>query len=157
MKNYRKLYFPLAAVMLILLDQLSKQWIVNHIPLNTIRKCVPGIFSLTYLRNYGAAFSIFQNQQWFFTVITLAVVGAACYYFIKNINGNFWFLFGLLLIISGGIGNFIDRLRLSYVVDMVHLDFMNFAIFNVADSYLTVGVVILFIALWKEEENGINH
>lgn len=157
MKNYRKLYFPLAAVMLILLDQLSKQWIVNHIPLNAIRKCVPGIFSLTYLRNYGAAFSIFQNQQWFFTVITLTVVGAACYYFIKNINGDFWFLFGLLLIISGGIGNFIDRLRLSYVVDMVHLDFMNFAIFNVADSYLTVGVVILFIALWKEEENGINH
>lgn len=157
MKNYRKLYFPLAAVMLILLDQLSKQWIVNHIPLNAIRKCLPGIFSLTYLRNYGAAFSILQNQQWFFTVITLAVVGAACYYFIKNINGNFWFLFGLLLIISGGIGNFIDRLRLGYVVDMVHLDFMNFAIFNVADSYLTVGVVILFIALWKEEENGINH
>lgn len=157
MKNYRKLYFPLAAVMLILLDQLSKQWIVNHIPLNAIRKCVPGIFSLTYLRNYGAAFSILQNQQWFFTVITLTVVGAACYYFIKNINGNFWFLFGLLLIISGGIGNFIDRLRFSYVVDMVHLDFMNFAIFNVADSYLTVGVVILFIALWKEEENGINH
>ena len=157
MKNYRKLYFQLAAVMLILLDQLSKQWIVNHIPLNAIRKCVPGIFSLTYLRNYGAAFSILQNQQWFFTVITLAVVGAACYYFIKNINGNFWFLFGLLLIISGGIGNFIDRLRLGYVVDMVHLDFMNFAIFNVADSYLTVGVVILFIALWKEEENGINH
>ncbi len=157
MKNYRKLYFPLAAVIMILLDQLSKQWIVNHIPLNAIRKCVPGIFSLTYLRNYGAAFSILQNQQWFFTVITLAVVGAACYYFIKNINGNFWFLFGLLLIISGGIGNFIDRLRLGYVVDMVHLDFMNFAIFNVADSYLTVGVVILFIALWKEEENGINH
>lgn len=157
MKNYRKLYFPLAAVMLILLDQLSKQWIVNHIPLNAIRKCVPGIFSLTYLRNYGAAFSILQNQQWFFTVITLAVVGAACYYFIKNINGNFWFLFGLLLIISGGIGNFIDRLRLGYVVDMVHLDFMNFAIFNLADSYLTVGVMILFIALWKEEENGINH
>ena len=157
MKNYRKLYGPLAAVILILLDQLSKQWIVNHIPLNAIRKCVPGIFSLTYLRNYGAAHSILQNQQWFFTVITLAVVGAACYYFIKNINGNFWFLFGLLLIISGGIGNFIDRLRLGYVVDMVHLDFMNFAIFNVADSYLTVGVVILFIALWKEEENGINH
>ncbi|SEI53574.1 signal peptidase II [Streptococcus equinus] len=157
MKNYRKIYFPLAAVVLIALDQLSKLWIVNHIPLNTIHKFLPGIFSLTYLRNYGAAFSIFQNQQWFFTVITFAVVGAACYYFVKNLQGNFWLLFGLLLIISGGLGNFIDRVRLGYVVDMVHLDFMNFAIFNVADSYLTVGVIILFITLWKEEENGINH
>ena len=157
MKNYRKIYFPLAAVALIALDQLSKLWIVNHIPLNTIHKFLPGIFSLTYLRNYGAAFSILQNQQWFFTVITFAVVGAACYYFIKNLQGNFWLLFGLLLIISGGLGNFIDRVRLGYVVDMVHLDFMNFAIFNVADSYLTVGVIILFITLWKEEENGINH
>ncbi|EFW89129.1 MULTISPECIES: signal peptidase II [Streptococcus] len=157
MKNYRKIYFPLAAVVLIALDQLSKLWIVNHIPLNTIYKFLPGIFSLTYLRNYGAAFSILQNQQWFFTVITFAVVGAACYYFVKNLQGNFWLLFGLLLIISGGLGNFIDRVRLGYVVDMVHLDFMNFAIFNVADSYLTVGVIILFITLWKEEENGINH
>ena len=142
---------------MIALDQLSKLWIVNHIPLNTIHKFLPGIFSLTYLRNYGAAFSILQNQQWFFTVITFAVVGAACYYFVKNLQGNFWLLFGLLLIISGGLGNFIDRVRLGYVVDMVHLDFMNFAIFNVADSYLTVGVIILFITLWKEEENGINH
>ncbi|WP_423213893.1 signal peptidase II [Streptococcus equinus] len=157
MKNYRRIYFPLAAVVLIALDQLSKLWIVNHIPLNTIHKFLPGIFSLTYLRNYGAAFSILQNQQWFFTVITFAVVGAACYYFVKNLQGNFWLLFGLLLIISGGLGNFIDRVRLGYVVDMVHLDFMNFAIFNVADSYLTVGVIILFITLWKEEENGINH
>lgn len=157
MKNYRKIYFPLAAVVLIALDQFSKLWIVNHIPLNTIHKFLPGIFSLTYLRNYGAAFSILQNQQWFFTVITFAVVGAACYYFVKNLQGNFWLLFGLLLIISGGLGNFIDRVRLGYVVDMVHLDFMNFAIFNVADSYLTVGVIILFITLWKEEENGINH
>ncbi|GAB6699018.1 hypothetical protein BOVMAS30_03660 [Streptococcus uberis] len=57
----------------------------------------------------------------------------------------------LILIISGAIGNFIDRMRLSYVVDMIHLDFMNFAIFNVADSYLSIGVVLLMIILWKEE------
>ncbi len=63
----------------------------------------------------------------------------------------------LSLIISGGLGNFIDRVRLGYVVDMVHLDFMDFAIFNVADSYLTVGVVMLFIVLWREGEDGINH
>lgn len=79
------------------------------------------------------------------------MVGFAVYYFVKHIKGSFWLLFGLLLIISGGLGNFIDRLRLGYVVDMVHLDFMDFAIFNLADAYLSVGVVILFIALWKEE------
>ena len=99
MKTLRKVYFPLAAVVLIVLDQLSKLWIVNHITLDTIQECLPGIFSLTYLRNYGAAFSILQNQQWLFAVITFAVVGAACYYFVKNINGQFWFLLGLILII----------------------------------------------------------
>ncbi|WP_019316870.1 signal peptidase II, partial [Streptococcus mutans] len=66
----------------------------------------------------------------------------------------FWLLVSLLLIISGGLGNFIDRLRLGYVVDMIHLDFVDFAIFNVADSYLSVGVALLIIALWKEEKNG---
>lgn len=123
----------------------------------SIHKGLPPIFSLTYLRNYGAAFSILQNQQWFFVILTIVVVGAAIYYFIRNLNGSFWFLLSLSLIISGGLGNFIDRVRLGYVVDMVHLDFMDFAIFNVADSYLTVGVVMLFIVLWREGEDGINH
>lgn len=157
MKKLRKIYFPLLALVLIFLDQLSKLWIVNHITLDTVQKFLPGIFSLTYLRNYGAAFSILQNQQWLFAVITFVVIGVACYYFVKNLNGQFWFLLSLILIISGGLGNFIDRVRLGYVVDMIHLEFMNFAVFNMADSYLTVGVVLLFITLWKEEENGVNH
>lgn len=157
MKQYRYLYFPLLMVVLVALDQWSKLWIVKHIPLGSIHKGLPHIFSLTYLRNYGAAFSILQNQQWFFVILTIVVVGAAIYYFIRNLNGSFWFLLSLSLIISGGLGNFIDRVRLGYVVDMVHLDFMDFAIFNVADSYLTVGVVMLFIVLWREGEDGINH
>ena len=56
-----------------------------------------------------------------------------------------------------GLGNFIDRVRLGYVVDMVHLDFVNFAIFNVADACLSVGVLLLVIALWKEEAKNENH
>jgi signal peptidase II len=153
----RKILFPLASLVLITLDQFSKYWIVNNINLNTIRSFIPGILSLTYLRNYGAAFSILQNQQWFFSLITFIIMGAALYYFVKNINGNFWLLLGLILVISGGLGNFIDRVRLGYVVDMIHLDFMNFAIFNLADSYLSVGVVVLFITLWIEEKNASNN
>ncbi len=153
----RKIFLPLLGLIMIILDQLSKWWVVNHIPLNEVRDLLPGIFSITYLRNYGAAFSMLQNQQWLFTVITFAVVGFAIYYFIKRIKGSLWTLFGLLLVISGGLGNFIDRVRLGYVVDMVHLDFMNFAIFNAADSYLTIGVIVLFIAFWREDKNEISH
>ena len=78
----------------------------------------------------------------------------AIWYFIKHIKGSLWLLSSLSLVIAGGIGNFIDRLRLGYVVDMFHLDFIDFPVFNVADMCLTVGVAILFIYMMKEEKNG---
>lgn len=95
-----------------------------------------------------------QNQQWFFAVITLVVMAGAIWYLHKHIEDSFWIVFGLVLIIAGGLGNFIDRISQGFVVDMFHLDFVNFAIFNVADSYLTVGVIVLMIAMLKEEMNG---
>ncbi|MDY4761394.1 signal peptidase II [Streptococcus thoraltensis] len=150
----RKILFSGLVLVLIFLDQLSKFWIVAHIPLGEVKPFLSGVFSLTYLQNRGAAFSILQDQKWFFTIVTFIVVGVAAHYANKMIKGSLWFLTGLLLIIAGGLGNFIDRVRLGYVVDMVHLDFMNFAIFNVADSYLTVGVIVLMIALWKEEDGS---
>ena len=95
-----------------------------------------------------------QDQQWFFAVITLVVMVGAIWYLHKHIEDSFWTVFGLVLIIAGGLGNFIDRINQGFVVDMFHLDFINFAIFNVADSYLTVGVVVLLLAMLKEEMNG---
>ena len=95
-----------------------------------------------------------ENQQWFFAIITLIAMGAAFVYLYRHIKGSLWLLLGLTLIISGGIGNFIDRLRQGFVVDMFHLDFMNFAIFNVADIYLTIGVGLLLIYLLIEESHG---
>lgn len=145
-----KYYFAVVGSLLIILDQWSKFWTVKHIELGEVIPFCPPIFSLTYLRNYGAAFSMLQNQQWLFTIITVAVLGYAAYYLIKQKSFNGLLFTGLTLIMAGGIGNFIDRLRVGYVVDMVHLDFMSFAIFNVADAYLTVGVAILMLALWRE-------
>lgn len=72
----------------------------------------------------------------------------------KYINGSYWLLIFLILIIFGGLGNFIDCLRLGYVVDMVYLDFINFVIFNVVDLYLIIGIICLMIVFWKEESNG---
>lgn len=141
-------------LLLIALDQLVKSYIVQQIPLGEVRTWIPKLVSLTYLQNRGAAFSMLQDQQWFFAIITLVVMVGAIWYLHKHMEDSIWMVIGLTLIIAGGLGNFIDRLSQGFVVDMFHLDFINFAIFNVADSYLTVGVIILLIAMLKEEMNG---
>ena len=141
-------------LLLIALDQLVKSYIVQQIPLGEVRSWIPNFVSLTYLQNRGAAFSILQDQQWFFAIITLVVMVGVIWYLHKHMEDSLWMVLGLTLIIAGGLGNFIDRISQGFVVDMFHLDFINFAIFNVADSYLTVGVIILLIAMLKEEING---
>ena len=139
---------------LIVLDQLVKAYVVQNIALGEVKPWIPNLVSLTYLQNRGAAFSILQDQQLLFAVITLVVVVGAIWYLHKHMEDSFWMVLGLTLIIAGGLGNFIDRVSQGFVVDMFHLDFINFAIFNVADSYLTVGVIILLLAMLKEEMNG---
>ncbi len=150
----RKFGFPILAVVLIGLDQLVKAWTVANIELDTVKPFIPGLMSLAYLRNYGAAWSILQNQQWFFTIVTIVAVTGLIWYYVKQIKGSLLTLFSLALMIAGALGNFIDRIRLGYVVDMFHLDFISFPVFNVADMCLSVGVGILFICIMKEESNG---
>lgn len=139
---------------LIVLDQLVKAYVVQNIALGEVKPWIPNLVSLTYLQNRGAAFSMLQDQQLLFAVITLVVVLGAIWYLHKHMEDSFWMVLGLTLIIAGGLGNFIDRISQGFVVDMFHLDFVNFAIFNVADSYLTVGVVVLLLTMLKEEING---
>ena len=150
----RKVSIFISILLLIFLDQAVKGYVVKEIPLGGMRRFIPKVVSLTYLKNSGAAFSMLENQQWFFAIITLIAMGAAFVYLYRHIRGSIWLLLGLTLIISGGIGNFIDRVRQGFVVDMFHLDFVNFAIFNVADIYLTVGVGLLLIYLLREESHG---
>ena len=150
----RKITIPLTIVLLIVLDQLVKWAIVSNIKLGEVKGFIPSIMSLTYLQNTVSSFSILENQQWLFTIITLLVIGGAIWYLIKNIKGSFWLISGLTLIIAGGLGNFIDRLRQGFVVDMFQVDFINFAVFNVADTYLTFGVLIMLLVIIKEETNG---
>lgn len=150
----RKFGFPILAAVLIAVDQLVKAWTVANIELDTVEPFIKGFMSLAYLRNYGAAWSILQNQQWFFTIVTIVAVTGLIWYYVKQIKGSLWTLFSLTLMIAGALGNFIDRIRLGFVVDMFHLDFISFPVFNVADMCLSVGVGILFICIMKEESNG---
>ncbi|MCL2113834.1 signal peptidase II [Lactococcus protaetiae] len=139
----------------ILLDQLFKHWVVTNIPLGHVKKFLPGVMSLTYLQNNGAAWSSFEGQQWFFLILTPLVLIVAAYFLWKKMEQN-WYFFGLTLIISGALGNFIDRVRQGFVVDMFQTDFMNFPIFNIADSLLSVGFVILFVAILLDKDEKTN-
>ena len=89
---------------LIVLDQLVKSFVVKNIALGEIKSWIPNLVSLTYLQNRGAAFSMLQDQQWFFAVITLVVMAGAIWYLHKHIEDSVWTVCGLILIIAGGLG-----------------------------------------------------
>ncbi|MFP8864672.1 signal peptidase II [Enterococcus faecalis] len=155
------LYFLISAL-LVGLDQWSKYLTVQNISLGETKEFIPGFLSLTHLRNTGAAWSLLEGKMIFFYVITVIVSVVIIYLLIKNYKKSIWYSVGLSFVLAGAIGNFIDRVRLGYVVDMLQTDFMNFPIFNVADSTLVVGVICIFIYLIldekaaKEGKNGTN-
>jgi signal peptidase II len=142
----------LISALVISLDQWLKFWIVANIGLGETLPFITNFISLTYIRNTGAAWSIFEGQMVFFTVITIIAVSVISFLLIKYRKEHPLFLIGLSLVLGGAIGNFIDRLRLSYVIDMFQTEFMNFPIFNIADMSLVIGVGLIFIYTMFEEK-----
>lgn len=138
-------------LILTICDQLLKSWVASSLVLGGSKQLIPGIVELTNLRNSGAAWSIFEGQQTFFTIITIIAI-IVIGYFIWEYRKNIPMLIGLSLIMAGTIGNFIDRLRQGYVVDMFETTFINFPIFNIADMCLTIGVIWLIICILKEKD-----
>ncbi|GAB2021577.1 signal peptidase II [Pseudolactococcus yaeyamensis] len=149
----KKISLPIVIVLGIILDQVVKLAIVKNIKLSEQKSVIKGLLSLTHLQNDGAAWSILEGQQWFFVLTTVLVLAVAIWFWLKNLSKN-WYAIGLTLIISGALGNFIDRVRQGYVVDMFQLDFINFPIFNVADILLSIGFVVLFIGILIEKDEG---
>ena len=142
---------------LVIIDQITKYLTVQNIELGEVIEFIPNIVSLTYIRNTGAAFSILEGQMWFFYIVTTIVVAVLIYYMYTEARNDRFLGVLLAVILAGAIGNFIDRLVLQYVVDMIKLEFIDFAIFNVADSYLTVGVILLFIYTIYQERKGVGN
>ena len=151
--KFKKISLPIVIILGIVLDQVVKIVIVKNIKLSEQKPVLKGLLSLTHLRNNGAAWSILEGQQWFFVLTTVIVLAVAIWFWLKNLSKN-WYAIGLTLIISGALGNFIDRVRQGYVVDMFQLDFINFPIFNVADILLSIGFVVLFIGILIEKDDG---
>lgn len=143
-------YYIIAAI-IVIIDQITKFLTVQNIPLGESMEVIPGIFSLTYIQNTGAAWSILEGQMAFFYIVTIIVVIMLVYFLHKEAKGEPLFAIAISFILGGALGNFIDRLHLQYVIDMFQLDFISFPIFNIADSALTIGVIVMLIYVIKDE------
>jgi signal peptidase II len=161
------IYFVIAFVVLVL-DQLSKWYIVHRLDLHESRSVIGDFFQITSHRNTGAAFSILEGQRWFFLVITSVVGIGIIWYLLRTIRSNKRLLsFALCLVLGGALGNFIDRALFGEVVDFLqfwfqfplfgyHVDYI-FPIFNVADSGIVIGVCLIFLDTlleWRKEKRG---
>ncbi|MED0714535.1 signal peptidase II [Aeribacillus sp. FSL K6-1121] len=144
----------LIALFVIALDQWTKWLIVKNMEIGESIEIINGFLYITSHRNKGAAWGILQNQMLFFYVITIIVVVAIIYYMQKYAKQNAMLGVALSLMLGGAIGNFIDRLFRKEVVDFIHTYIFgyNFPIFNIADSSLTIGVILLFIYFLFFEE-----
>lgn len=143
--------YIIAMLLLIMCDQGIKFYVVQNINSSTTNVLFPNVLGLTNIKNDGAAWSIMSGQMWIFYIISVLALIIMIYCFYKYRN-DVYFKLGLTFLISGTIGNFIDRIRLGYVVDMFETLFLNFPIFNFADTCLSIGVIIVIIGLIKEEE-----
>lgn len=154
------LFYALFAAGIVAADQWVKYLVVQGIALYGHVDAIPGLFHLTYVQNTGAAFSSFEGMRWMFVAIFVLLTAALIFEYYKKAlpfsNLERWCL---AAIYGGGLGNVIDRIRLGYVVDMIDVDFMKFAVFNVADCFIVCGSILLMFSLiflnkkfWKEEK-----
>ena len=145
--------FSVLALALLAFDQWSKAWTVANFAApvapaiysttDPARPFLPGVVELTRVHNYGAAWSSFSGQKWLLLGVSAVIVAVMAFFLLRRIVRHPLGVAGCTLIISGGIGNIIDRARFGYVVDMLHFEFWpSYPVFNVADICVVCGAVI---------------
>lgn len=147
----RWLFFTLA-VIVFLADQATKAWAVRTLAFDGDRTIIPGLFYLTRTTNTGGAFGLFPTATWLLAVTALIAVIGITYYAYRVRWPLPWLIgFGLALPLGGAAGNFLDRARLGHVVDFigVYIGSYSFPIFNIADSAICIGVVLLAISFLR--------
>ena len=150
----------ISIVVLIGLDQLTKYWATIALAPDKAAPFLPGIMELRYTRNEGAAFSMLADKEWgrWFLIGVTSIALAVVLYLIltKTLSTSKLCQAALALIFAGGVGNLVDRVRTGYVVDFFATTFIDFAVFNVADCFITVGfaLLILYFLLseWKARD-----
>ncbi len=141
----------LVAVVIVSSDQLAKVWVRANVPLggDWLPPQLAWLMPFARIRfwyNSGAAFGIFANGNYIFMVLAIIVAGVILYYFPRISRKDWWLRLALILQFSGAVGNLTDRIQFGHVTDFISVG--NFAIFNIADASISVGVVVLILGVW---------
>ena len=146
----------LATAVLIGADQWTKYLAVTQLRnADRIVSVIDGVFEFRYAENPGVAFSMLEGQRWFFIPITLLISGCIVALLLRSPLRRYrLFHITCVLILSGAIGNLIDRIVYGYVIDFLYFRLIDFPIFNVADCYVTIGAILLCIYELKASRNG---
>ena len=174
MKNKQRIFSFLQLIIAVALltgfDQWTKFLAVENLKGKADIPLIPNVLYFQYLENRGAAFGIFQDQKIFLVLLTSLILVGVCYVLWKIPADKKYIYLKLLcfLITAGGIGNLIDRVRLDYVIDFIYFAPIDFPVFNVADIYVSVGMIFLFIVVlfyykdedfeflkWKSKNKGV--
>ena len=144
----------------IFLDQITKWLTVINLDLGESFPLIENVFHFTYVQNRGAAFGILKDQRWVFLIISTVAIVAMFIMLWKSRKDSKLLCIAISMIIGGGIVNMIDRCLLGYVIDFLDFTLINFAVFNVADSFVCIGVGLFILELIfemkKEIQNGKN-
>lgn len=149
-KNKLKyIVFVLACIILVAIDQVTKSLALKYLYNKESVVLIDNVLELVYVENRGAAFGILQNKQILFSILTVIVLIYLLFLLYKTslCKKNIPLIIFIILIFSGAVGNFIDRIRNKYVVDMIYFKPIDFPVFNFADICITIGCVLLIYTL----------
>ncbi len=150
---FKNRFFWLAAIVGLMLDRFTKLWVVKTMTLGQTIPLLPGVFHLTYVVNQGAAFSLFQGSvwlRWLSLAVSLGLMALAWF----GPRFERWEQLGYGFILSGALGNGIDRFVLGHVIDFIDVRLINFAVFNLADAFINVGIFCLLVAAFRKAPDG---
>lgn len=129
----------------VMIDQITKAIVTSNMEVGETIPVIEDVFHFTYVRNEGAAFGMLAEHRWVFMTLSVIAIAAIGIYLFKFCKETLFTKIGLALVVGGGIGNMIDRLTLKYVVDMIDCRFIDFYVFNFADSCVCVGAGMVIL------------
>ena len=144
-------------------DQAVKLWVVQHLALYESAPLLPGFLELRYIRNTGGGWSVLSDYTWLLSILTALIMLVLLYLLLRRIVRHPLGRTACVLLLAGGCGNLIDRLRLGYVVDMFNFQFISYPVFNVADIAVVIGMIlaaVYYLFLYEKHdgpERGERH